>query len=138
MTCPATQASSPCRAFGHASGRYGSGGCKVCSRFYSLIRVKMVYWFNRIILGLKSRDSHSGATRAQQRVLGGRSHRRRYAARRRAGLSSYAAKYDSRSNSLAQSARYRERWGGHPHIGSRAWVEREAYNLAKKLDAIGG
>lgn len=29
------------------------------------------------------------------------------------------------------------RWGGYPEIGSAAWVRRETYKLAKKMEAGG-
>jgi hypothetical protein len=141
-----TQASRPCQAFGHTEGRYagGRGHCIICASLHAALWKMMWVDGNKLILGLRGTDACAAGnySGAQVAVNNGRFYRKWYATRRARGLSSYAAKSRTpaayKKQQQATRKRYAARWGGHPIIGSRAWVEREAHKLAVKLQAIGG
>lgn len=110
-----------------------------CQRLYDLIRQYMWRWGKRMILGLRGYDSFTRADHfsgRQWRALANRAKRRDYAKRREAGMTSYQAKHETKAAVDRRAQRERERWGGKPVAGNRAWVERESWKLAKKLQAL--
>ena len=109
----------------------------------------MRFWGARLILNMTSMEAHvwssgSSLTARCYEVAHQRTVRRRYAAFRKQGLSAYAAVAKLRGQSIetvrtefsAGLRRRARRWGGYPAPGTRAWVEREAYKLAQKLQAV--
>lgn len=148
-----TPRSDPCRAFGHTGGRDkrtrlgGSGTCTECRRLYQAIRRGMVYWFQRIMLGQSGRTATAVSrlrSMEMTRVYESRSDRRRYRALRAQGLTwdqalarmSGITSENVRAIQRRVRRRNRARWGGEPKIGSRAWVRREQYKLAKKMGLV--
>jgi hypothetical protein len=105
-------------------------------RLYGQIRQGMWYWAQRMILGLPPAECQPPNRSAEvHRIYQRRADRRRYARARAAGKSSYEASRQDRVRHIQDCRAYRERWGGCPKVGSRAWVEREiARDLAGVTD----
>lgn len=104
-----------------------NNACILCHATLRTIRSRMLYWYNRIILGKKANDS---GTSTRQSLQSGHNfnRRKRYAKFRALGATSYEAAaringntaQEERARLLRQSRQRRAKWGGATHMGSEA------------------
>lgn len=120
--------------------------CKKCSNLRTLIRQGMLYWFARTILDMGATPAGlfaTGQSKQIHEVYRNRARRKKYAALRAEGKSNAEAVavlngttakvYKAKQARIKR--RYRDRWGGYPGFGTRAWVRRETFKLAQKMGA---